>query len=397
VNRLPRVLITLATASAFVVCAGAQTPAPRVIPERAERGEERAAPEAVEDSGAEKAQLKFEGLRFLSERDVRKVLRERGVGVEGAFDYDPARIENAVGVLKKFYAARGFIDAAFEVREGPGAATRFFTLVVDEGERARLEEIRFEGGRRVPGSRLAEATQDCLARTADEGQDWRYAYDYDGLAYCARDARRVLFDDGFLESKLGDPKVEAFGRGVRATVQFEEGTRYRYGRIRVKGVTAFLPEQIVEMLDVRAGEVADGGEFTKVLSERLNEEYGDRGFLQYSYAVTPTYRKTPGKKGWGVVDFKIEVIEGKSFNLSSIRFDGNRLKTESELRGALSMREGDVFSRRRFLDGLKRLYQMGALGEQPEGPFDPWRDVEAALDEEKGLVAIRIMVDESNL
>lgn len=380
---------------AFALSARAQTTSPRVVLLSAPRVEERGAPEAAEDPAAEKARLKFEGLRFLKEADALMVLREGHAGVSGTFDYDPAKLKNAVQVLKKFYATRGFIDAAFEVREETGEPPRLFTIVVDEGERARLEEIRFEGGRRVNAVRLEEAARQCLSRMAGEGHDWRDAYDFDRLEYCTLEARQVIFNEGFLEAKVGDPKVEASGRGVRATVQFEEGTRYLCGKIRVKGVTAFLPEQIVEMLDVRAGEVVNGGQITKVLSVTLNEEYSERGFLQYSYDVNPTYRKTPGKKGRGVVDFKIEIIEGKSFTLSSISFSGNRLKTVDELRAALTVREGDVFGHRRFADGLQRLYQIGALGDYGEETFpDSWPGVELKLDEEKGLVEVFIQVQE---
>lgn len=395
-NRLPLVLITLATATAFALCARAQTRSPRVVLKSDPRVEERGMPDAAEDPAAEKARLKFEGLRFLNEADALMVLREGRTGVSGTFDYDPAKLKNAIYVLKKFYAARGFVDAAFEVREETGEPPRLFTIVVDEGERARLEEIRFEGGRRVNGVRLEEAAHQCLARMAGEGHDWRDAYEYDRLEWCAHEAnRRRLVNEGFLEAKAGHPKVEAFGRGLRATVQFEEGTRYRCGKIRVKGVTAFLPEQIVEMLDVRVGEVVNGGKIMNALSVTLSEEYGERGFLQYAYDVTPTYRETPGKKGQGVVDFKIEIIEGKSFTLSSISFSGNRLKTVDELRAALSVREGDVFGHRRFADGLQRLYEIGALGDYGEETFpDSWPGVELKLDEEKGLVEVFIQVRE---
>lgn len=111
VNRLPRVLITLATAFVFALCAHAQTPAPRVVPER----ESRSAPEDAKDVGAEKARLEFEGLR------------------------------------------------------------------------------------------------------------------------------------------------------------------YHYGSVKVKGVTAFFPEQIVEMLDARPGEVVDGSKMVDMIANRVKEEYGDRG------------------------------------------------------------------------------------------------------------------------
>lgn len=149
------------------------------------------------------------------------------------------------------------------------------------------------------------------------------------------------------------------------------------------------------MLDARAGEVADGGKLIEVLSETLSGEYGDRGFLQYSYEVTPTFRQTPKKKGWGVVDLEIEIIEGESFIISSISFSGNRLKTEDELMAALSVREGDVYSDRRLVDGLKRLYEMGALGVYGDELHpDYWRDVKVKTDEEKASVSVSIRVSE---
>jgi outer membrane protein insertion porin family len=392
VTKLPRVLITFASALAFAhVFASGTAAQSDERPERVVR-EERPAPDGVEDSNVEKALVVFEGLTFFKERDVRSELNMRPVG-GGTFDYDPARIEKAVRDLRQLYAGRGFMDASIEVREEPWSKPKLFTFVVSEGERSRLDEIRFEGVRRVPEARLAEALRQCLSRG---GRDWREDYYADLLNYCVRQrVRGALASEGYLEAKAGELKVEKLERGLVVTVPIEEGARYRYGRIKVKGVTAFLPAQITEMMDARPGEVADGAKITEALSERLTEEYADRGYAQYSYEVEPTYRRPRGRKGDGVVDFKITVIEGPCFVISSISFGGQRLKTEDELRAALSLREGDVFGRRRFADGLQKLYEMGALSDYGEDTFPgDWPGVEYKLDEEKGLVAINIQVVE---
>ena len=392
-NRLRRVLITLATVSACVLCprahVGAQTPEPTAQ-------ESQPTPEGVVDAASGKARAVFEGLSFLKEEDVRGRLNNYNVGVDGTFDYDPRRIRDAAESLKKMYVERGFLDASVEVREETWARPRLLTFVVNEDERRFLEELRFEGNRRVSSERLFEAARACLT---DEGGDWRDDYNEFRVDWCMTIAtHEMMAADGYLEGGANDFRVEKVGRGLRATVRVNEGLRYRWGDVKIVGANVFSPEQVAEMTGARRGAVADIMKVARVLVYVLEREYQDRGYAKVDSDVDRSEKPSARRPGDGVSDLKITIKEGPRFTVSSVGFEGNRLKTEDELKGALSLGAGEVFSRRGLVEGLERLYGMGVFDEFPRGTFDDgWKGVEFVYDDDKALVAIRIAVDESNL
>jgi outer membrane protein insertion porin family len=352
------------------------------------------------DAGGDKATVKFEGLKTFSEKDVLNVLRQKGAGVCESFDYDPAKVEHAVRILKEYLAARGFLHATVDVREELGVTPKVITFVVNEGERAHIAEIRFEGNKFVPSGKLVEKVQACLDRSTDSRKEEKGMYDADRFDYCSRSTvPRLLSSEGYLQAEVDKPRTEEAKYGIIIIVPVNEGLRYRLGKIKIEGAAVFLPAQIVEMLDVKRGEVAEGEKFRNWL-ERLWDEYADRGYIGLYYDIEPVYKSAVKKPGEGIVDLDVYVEEGKPFTVGSITFKGNTLKTDGELKSILSLREGDLFNNRKFLDGLERLHQMGLfhgfikghIG--GSGTFD---SINYELDEDKGSISLTIYITDEGL
>jgi outer membrane protein insertion porin family len=355
--------------------------------------------EADGNDAGDKATVKFEGLKTLAEKDVLYALRARNAGVCESFDYDPAKVEHAVRILKEYLASRGFLHATVDVREELVATPKVVTFVINEGERAHIAEIHFEGNKGVPNARLVEEVQACLDRSADSLKEEKGLYDADRLDYClGTAARQLLSSEGYLQAKVGKPRTEEVKRGLIITVPVAEGLRYRLGKIKIEDATVFLPEQIIEMLDVKTGKVVDGEKIMEWLSDRVAGEYLDRGYVQYEAFIDPVFKTPASRKDEGVVDLRIYIQEGKPFTVASIEFEGNRLKTDEELKSAFSLEEGDVFSRRKFLDGLERLHQLGVFDGFFEGTFNNsrYKGVDFSFNDQEKLISIKIKIDESN-
>ena len=379
---------------------GARNDPPRVVVVQSQpqpqEGSQDADGEPAEDEAGDKAVLKFEGLRSLSERDVVAALLQGRLEFDKPFVYNAAKIRKAARVVREYLASEGFLHARVGVREERAAIPYIVTLVVDEGARARIADIRFEGNKAVPSARLAEAVRGCLDRSFGRREAERDLYIPPMVEYCmsAAGGLKVLQSEGYLKAEVGKFTVEETPSGIVLTTPVREGLRYRLGKIEVEGVTAFFPEQVVEMLGIYPGDVVNNVKVAEFFFERLRDEYGQRGYVQYEPDITPVFRPAARGKRHGTVDLEVQISEGKIFTVSSISFVGNRLKTADELKSALSLREGDVYDRRRFREGLAKLARMGAY---PEGGVNIESGVQITLDEEKGLAEIKIFIEEEHL
>jgi len=117
--------------------------------------------------------------------------------------------------------------------------------------------------------------------------------------------------------------------------------------------------------------------------EDLKAIYGDKGFIQYTAEIDPTFHSDPGAAE-GIVDFKLFIEEGPRFRIRKISFKGGDL-LESDLRQLLLVREGDVYSQKSFEESIRRINEMGWFNR-----VDKDKDVDYRTNEEEKLVDVVI-------
>ncbi len=234
---------------------------------------------------------------------------------------------------------------------------------------ANETEVEFEGNKAFSVSELTGMMKRCQARytTPEETSDPARVRDE-----CLRRIRFFYTKHGYLRATFGEQQRRETERGLKIIVPVEEGARYRVGTIKVEGAKLFSPEQIIEMIGVKTGDIADGAAIGAGLFERLRKAYADKGYVQYEAEPEPDFKPIAVGETEGIVDFKISIDEGRLFILHAIKFDGNSLLTDEELRRDLPLREGDPFSRQLLEDSVKKLNESGLF----EKAIDMERDVD---------------------
>ena len=342
-----------------------------------------AAPQSQQPDG-DKAETKFEGLQKVSEVDLRQTLREHAAALKREDAYDPVKLGKAVGVIKDYLAARGYLGATVKIRRSRATASaKAVTFVVNEGERARVAEIRFEGNKVFGGLQLL----DSLKADPKDPEDlcmMPKGYDADVLNFCLRRVQFFMRRKGYLQAKLGEPKRELTERGVELVVPVIEGALYRFGGVTFEGATVFTSEQLLGMLELKKGDAADGDVIGKWLQETLKTAYGNLGYVMYEYDVEPTFRDGPDGVGDGVAEFLVTITEGNRFVIRKINFAGPKTMSEEDLRRLLLIHEGEPYDGRKLTESLRNLYQLGLT------EWNGDRIVDYRTNEAEGLLDLTI-------
>jgi len=202
--------------------------------------------------------------------------------------------------------------------------------------------------------------------------------------------RNCLAAQGYLQAKLGTAQIESTAGGHKITVPVEEGALYRIGKIEIEGAKLFTPEQIGAMINLEKGDIANGEAIYEALFERLTRAYHDKGYLHYSADPEPTFHLEPGAQE-GVVDYLVNIDEGKCFVLREVQFAGNATTRDSILRAALRLRDGKPFSQRLLEASVKNLNELNLFEWIDQG-----KDVDYTLDEKRTGVILTIKVREKN-
>ena len=250
------------------------------------------------------------------------------------------------------------------------------------GSTPRLEiaEIRFEGNRLFEGPLLTAKIKQCIAGFQKDAPS---IFRSQVFEYCLHGLANYERSQGYLQARFSEPKVQQVGQAVVVRIESTEGVLYRVGNLVIEGADHVPEAEIRELLGIQRGDIANGEKIAKSLYEDLKAVYGDKGFIQYTAEIEPTFRSEPGAAE-GVVDFKIFVDEGQRFKLRNISFKGDNLP-ESEVRQLLLVREGDVYSQKSFEESIRRINETGWFK-----PVDKDKDVDYRTNEEEKLVDVVI-------
>jgi outer membrane protein insertion porin family len=316
----------------------------------------------------------------------------RDIRVEGlqrtepgtVFSYLPVRVgdtltdEKASDSIRALFATGFFRDVTIEV-DGD-------VMVVQLLERPSIAQIEFTG--------IKEFDKDTVTKALRQT----------GLA------EGRIFDRALLERAEQELKRQYLTRGkyaadVTATVTplernrvslnftVNEGESSKIRQISIIGAKAFSEATLRRLFTLR-----EPGLFTwyskqdqysrqKLTAdlEVLRSYYQDRGFLEFSIDSTQV-SITPDKKD---IYITVSITEGEKYTVSDIKFDGQMLLPDVELRKLLTFKEGEVFSRARLTESTKRITDR--LGNDGYA----FANVNAApeLNKEKRTAAFTVFVD----
>jgi outer membrane protein insertion porin family len=234
----------------------------------------------------------------------------------------------------------------------------------------------FEGNRVISQQELLSETCKCLA--ADSASEYRF------LDYCLSRLKFFLTSKGYLQANVGEPKKQNADKALHLIVPINEGPLFKLGKIEIKGSTLFSSAQMLELLDLKPGDIANADCIGVWAVQKLGRVYANLGYIDYTANLEFIFHVEPGARE-GTADLRVTVEEGAAFTVRSIKFEGNANISESDLLKEMFVSRGEIFNRQLFEDSLKRISQTGHFER-----IDADRDVDYKSDNEKPFLDITI-------
>jgi outer membrane protein insertion porin family len=347
--------------------------------------------------------LQYHNLKSATESDVLTRFKERRVQVSKESQFDPSKVTAARNVLRELLAEKGHPDAQVGIEvEEISATTIALIFNVEEGPRVRIKEIQFVGDsdgfsqKRLRGAMKLVKEAGLFTSFTDKD-----IYFKDKLQDDLERVRFFLGTKGYLQAKIGEPKIERAGEvkggiplpglqkkgpGLTVTIPVEIGRRYTITDVVEKGVTLFPPGAITAVAGLKKGEIASAKALQEGVYKNVKDLYGSRGYIQASVDVQPKFTDKTAEEG--DVEFTLEVDEGKQFSLRRLEFIGNSNTRDRVLRREVLINEGDPYSKQLWDYSILRLNQLGLFDEIKE------KDAITRTDDRNQTVDIDLQVKE---
>ena len=282
----------------------------------------------------------------------------RDIRVEGVqrtepgtvFTYLPVKVgdrlddEKAAASLKALYATGFYSDVRLEA-DGD-------VLVVSVQERPAIAQIDIEGSKEF----TTEALKDGLKQA---GIQEAKIYDKSVLDRAEKELKRQYTSRGFYGAVVKTTVTPLERNRVALRFDIEEGSVTKIADINIIGAKDFSERQLL-----REMKLTTPGWFTWFTKddqyskqqltadlESLRSFYLNRGYLEFNIESTQV-SITPDREK---IFISVVVTEGPVYRLGEVKFSGELLVPEAELRTLARMKAGDVFSRERIVDATKKI------------------------------------------
>lgn len=263
------------------------------------------------------AGVDFTGVKEFDKEQLRKSLKELGLGESRILD--KSLVDRAEQELKRQYLSRGLYGVQITTTITPIERNRVnVSFVVDEGEVARIKQIRIIGNKAFKEDELRDQIKLSTSgwftwySKADQYSKQKLGGDIETL-------RSFYLNRGYLEVQIESTQVSISPdkKDIFITINITEGKKYTVTGIKLEGDMLGREQELASLLTLKAGDAYSGermNESTKKISERM-------GVFGYAFAnvnAVPDINRDKAE-----VAFTIFVDPGKRVYVRQINIGGN--------------------------------------------------------------------------
>jgi outer membrane protein insertion porin family len=264
-------------------------------------------------------------------------------------------VPEAIEKIKAKYHEKAFflVDVEINTQSTPQGLVDV-TIRIKEGEKIKIEVIRFLGNKSLDSDDLADQME-----TEEKGLftffDESGIYKKDILKLDVLRLESYYQDHGFPRVRVQEPEIEINRKNkeIYITIRIEEGNRYRVGKIETAGDDLFSPETLLGKMKTRSGQIYNASQLRQDVLN-LAELYSQRG---HAYADVNPKTKIDDKRR--MVDLKIEVDKGRKVYVGKVNILGNIRTRDNVIRREFRLKEGELFDSKKLKRTKQRINNLG--------------------------------------
>ena len=297
-------------------------------------------------------QVRVQGNKKIDKEELEGMLRLRPNTI-----LDPEKARKGIEEAKSAYEKKGYLDADIHYETTPvGENEVDVTFVVDEHKPIRVHSIVFEGNKQFSDSQLkrvmATKESNVLSFVTGAGNLDREVLNTDAERITA-----FYYENGFIDVKVDEPKIDRDAKGLTVTFKVDEGERYHFADVSVVGETLPDVSAAQRTLHAKAGETFQPSKLREDINA-ITSDYGDIGYAFVN--VTPETDIDAANRS---VTVRYRVTRGPEVYIDRIEITGNTKTRDKVIRRELELQEQQRFSGTALRRSQARLRRLGFFEE----------------------------------
>lgn len=293
-------------------------------------------------------EVRVEGHKVLSKDDIENKLK-----VHPRTILNPVKIRRGIEEVKKEYEKKGHLDAEITYRtEQNESGNVILTFTVTENERIKIKDLVFEGNKAITNAQLSSIIQtrkqNFLSRFMNTG-----VLNNDALKTDVERVTAFYYDNGYINVRVGEPRVERKDDGLYVTVRIDEGEQFSIGEIGFAGEVPGGEEGAKQRVALVKGTTFKASMLRDDVF-RLTGYFSDQGFAFVN--VEPETDVRPETK---TVNVNYRVDKGPEVYVDRVEIAGNTKTRDRVIRRELRVEEQGLFSASGLQASKERVQRLG--------------------------------------
>lgn len=319
-------------------------------------------------------QIIIKGNKHISEEKIKEVI---ALKVNSIFKQD--LLTKSVKQIKTLYEKEGYFDAEVNYEVIPiDKQSVKVVFRIKEGGKAYIKKIIFEGNKAFSDKTLKKLLKNkehwFLSFLTGSGKLKR-----DELENDVNRIANFYYNHGYINAKVGEPRIERKGREIYLIFPIEEGVQYRVGKVELKGDLIKPAFELKKKLNLKPGDIYSREKLQKDIFA-LSDIYANEGFAYVE--IDPKLTPHPHKR---LMDISYQIKKGPKVYINRIEIVGNTKTRDKVIRRELWIKEGEIFSKKKVEESINALRRLGYFEDV---------QVETEKGKESSEVNIKIKVKE---
>ena len=293
-------------------------------------------------------QVSIEGNKALGKEELEAKLK-----IHPRTILNPVKIRRGVEEVKKEYEKKGYLDADITYRTEVGeSGEALLTFTIAENEKIGIKDLAFEGNKAFTSDQLRSviATQkkSFLSRILNTG-----VLNRDALKTDTERLTAFYYDNGYINVRIDEPKVERKEEGLYVTIRIDEGEQFKIGEIGFVGEVPGGAEEAKRQVALEKGQTFKASTLRDDVF-RLTGYFSDQG-----YAFVNVEPETDVRLDEKVVNVNYRVDEGPEVFVDRVEIAGNTKTRDKVIRRQLRVEEQTLFSASALQVSKERVQRLG--------------------------------------
>ncbi len=292
-------------------------------------------------------------VRFRGNQRIRTSRLQKEISSRANTSLDERTIKSDSEKLHDYYQKQGYNQAqvTYDIERDRSAGYGTVTFKIREGDRVRIDAIRFVGNDHVKAKRLR--------KQMETKRHWMFSWLMGSGKYKDdqfEDDLGKLLDyyrqQGYLDVDIPADRVAYdYPKPSRMviTIHINEGRQYRIGDITLTGCKLYSEAMLKLVLRQKSGMVFRPAKLDKDV-ETLEDFYGRAGYLDTRVRLIRKPNVATGN-----IDIEYQVEESEKFYVESVKIEGNTKTKNIVIIRELVLSPGDVFDTVRMKASKMRL------------------------------------------